>query len=93
MNTTTITYGTNGRIYWTDAKGVATRARCSWLVDHGYNEDGDPIILECDAPFTALDDDGWECEAGHQHFTYGTAACEADNLEFEARERRLELVR
>lgn len=89
-----ITKGTNGRIYWTDERGVATRATCSWLVERtdvvGDDEYGyEPFtrIEDCGAPLTRLDDDGWECAAGHYHHTYGSAAWAAEDAAEWAAER------
>lgn len=39
---------------------------CSWLIDHGYSEDGDPIILECGATAHEVGV-GWTCANGHEH--------------------------
>lgn len=39
---------------------------CSGLVDHGFTEDGDPVILPCDAPAYEVGA-GWRCIAGHEH--------------------------
>lgn len=44
---------------------------CDWLVQRGYNEDGEPIILDCGAAAWA-DDWGWHCEAGHEHASLET---------------------
>jgi hypothetical protein len=79
--------GTNGRIYWVDERGVATRATCAWLVQlPGYDEDGNVTVVDCGAPLVRLDDDGWECEAGHVHHTYGSAAWARKDAEEWARE-------
>lgn len=86
---TTITHGTNGRIYFVGERGVATLARCTWLVEDGYDEDGELIVLDCGAPLTRLDADGWECAHGHYHHTYGSAAQQAE----ERAEAALELER
>jgi hypothetical protein len=45
---------------------------CTWLVDHGYTEDGDPILRDCGAPSRVLVTEdgaerGYECDAGHSH--------------------------
>jgi hypothetical protein len=39
---------------------------CSWLVDGGYTEDGDAIIVECEAAAIGTAR-GFECAAGHSH--------------------------
>jgi hypothetical protein len=39
---------------------------CGWLVDGGYTEDGDPIVLECGAIAKAKGA-GWACANGHEH--------------------------
>lgn len=39
---------------------------CSWIVD-----ESPWITVECGAPVHAIKD-GWECEAGHHHFYYGS---------------------
>lgn len=45
---------------------------CSWLVDIGYTEDGDRVIRDCGAPAAErADGSGWDCQAGHEHNTYG----------------------
>lgn len=41
---------------------------CGWLVQRGWTEDGEPIVVECGALATATER-GWSCEAGHEHVT------------------------
>lgn len=54
---------------------LATQARdesrmnrwpCDWLMDHGYDEDGERVLRECGASSREVGA-GWECEAGHRH--------------------------
>lgn len=43
---------------------------CTWLVDHGISDDGEPLILDCSAPATErLDGSGWDCAHGHEYTT------------------------
>jgi len=43
---------------------------CGWLVQDGHTEDGDSVIIACSATAVGFDN-GWACEAGHEHHTYG----------------------
>ena len=43
-------------------------------------------IVECGAPVHDIED-GWECEAGHHHFTYGSARQQAEEQEMAMMER------
>lgn len=65
--------------------------------DWDYDKDGDPNdfshydgpsteIVECGAPIVRLDADGWACEAGHEHLTYGSPAQQAAEREEALRE-------
>lgn len=44
---------------------------CSWLVNKGWTEDGDAVVVDCSAACVGLDN-GFVCENGHSHFDYGT---------------------
>lgn len=39
---------------------------CDWLVDHGYDEDGSPLVLPCGAHAWETEH-GVRCERGHEH--------------------------
>lgn len=40
---------------------------CDWLIDtRTYDEDGQPIIVECGAA-SWVDERAWQCERGHEH--------------------------
>jgi hypothetical protein len=57
--------------------GAESVFRCSWLYQAGHDEDGEPIILSCDAPAHETDR-GWDCFNGHEHLTYGSPAQQAE---------------
>lgn len=44
---------------------------CSWLINTGWNEDGEEVIQECGSACVGMDN-GFACEDGHRHFDYGT---------------------
>lgn len=53
---------------------------CGWLVQIASNNPEPDFpedlyhIVPCGAPLIRDDEDGWECEDGHVHHTYGSAA-------------------
>lgn len=62
----------------------AVTFNCPWLVerthtwgDEEYGYESDTVTEECGALAWAIED-GWECELGHQHLTYGSARQQAE---------------
>jgi hypothetical protein len=69
----------NGSIPWTDTLDPPPFFDCPWLIEvaSGCLEPDSPSdlvkIVECGAKVTWLpDEDGWFCEAGHHHYSYGS---------------------
>jgi hypothetical protein len=57
---------THGAVEIVRACAAGNTFPCPWLVDRGYNEDGESVITECEA-LAWGSDRGFECEAGHGH--------------------------